>query len=698
MIKRPGNEFNIVDQSGQFIATETPEMAPLILAASSFDKGPEGLVEVSGDDFFRFYGENISYERHGQPAIQAANVIRNGGRLLIKRIVADDATLANAVLTATVSKVQVPKVDLTTGKNIYIDRDTGVETTEPMSSTGQNNERAIINTANIKYNVVSVEGAKTMKEIQLAAANLLVERDPVVQPGTSTTPTEPDTGDGETTEEGAASAATRSARSSSTSSKKTTKTKSNTVGTDGKEPVPSALPGKLPLPVGYYGAQGTESEYTYPLFIVTDNGRGTSAKRFNITPDYAISKNVKFVLYKLTNIGSLNLDSEYIRFALHPDTIYSNQNMSLSESGKEMVQIKPASYIDGVLKFMDRVSEFSGIDIEELKQIDVLFGRNNKGEAVENITVDPDGYDLTSDFGINLTSGTNGSFGDKPFGSEAYTEKLIDFFSGADYPAIVDPDEYFVEACVDANYPLEVKKAITDLVNFRKDFIFFRDLGLGLESEDAIKLAASALTDTMYAANYCQSYDVIDPFTKRQVSVTISYDIARLLINHLNNHRNAPFCGELYSVNIPGAIEGSVSYIPRIMPNVDQKQNLYDIHMNYATMVNGVFTLETQVNSQTDVTQCSWINNIFTIQDIIRDVRELCPRVRYSFIDQASGLERYAQDVNQVLKLHTEEVDTLEFEWSSDELELANHIFNATIRVKFKDYVDYEKFTIFVID
>ena len=243
MIKRPGNEFNIVDQSGQFIATETPEMAPLILAASSFDKGPEGLVEVSGDDFFRFYGENISYERHGQPAIQAANVIRNGGRLLIKRIVADDATLANAVLTATVSKVQVPKVDLTTGKNIYIDRDTGVETTEPMSSTGQNNERAIINTANIKYNVVSVEGAKTMKEIQLAAANLLVERDPVVQPGTSTTPTEPDTGDGETTEEGAASAATRSARSSSTSSKKRTTAKSNTVGTDGKEPVPSALPG-----------------------------------------------------------------------------------------------------------------------------------------------------------------------------------------------------------------------------------------------------------------------------------------------------------------------------------------------------------------------------------------------------------------------------------------------------------------------
>lgn len=691
MIKRPGNEFVIVDQSGQYTTTETPEMAPLILAASSFDKGPEGLMEVSGDDFFRYYGENISFERHGQPAIQAANVIRNGGRLLIKRIVADDATLANAIITATVSKVQVPKVDPTTGKNIYIDRDTGMETTDPVSSSGQNNERAIINTANIKYGVVSVEGAKNMKEIQLAAAGLLVERDPIIPPESGD-----NTGSGE---EGTGSdnGGTDTATTSSSKSKKNTKS-NNTVGTNGKEPVPSALPGKLPLPIGLYGPQGEESEYTYPLFIVADNGRGVSAKRFNIVPDYAVSKNVKFVLYRLTNIGSLNLDSEYIRFATHPDTIYNNENMSLSESGKEMDQLKPASYIDGILKFMDKVSEFSGIDVETLKQIDVLFGHNNKGEAIENITVDPEGYDLTSDFGINLTAGTNGAFGDKPFGTEAYTQKLVDFFEGTTDAAIFDVDQYFIEACVDANYPLEVKKAITELVNFRKDFVFFRDLGIGLESEDAIKLAASALTDTMYAANYCQSYDIIDPFTRRQITVTIGYDIARLLIEHLNFHRNAPFCGELYSINMPGVIEGTVSYIPRIMPKVDQKQNLYDIHMNYASMVNGVFTIETQVNSQTDVTQCSWINNILTIQDIIRDIRELCPRVRYSFIDQASGLERYAQDVNQVLKLHTEEVNTLEFEWSSDELELANHIFNATINVAFKEYVDFEKFTIFVID
>lgn len=35
---------------------------------------------------------------------------------------------------------------------------------------------------------------------------------------------------------------------------------------------------------------------------------------------------------------------------------------------------------------------------------------------------------------------------------------------------------------------------------------------------------------------------------------------------------------------------------------------------------------------------------------------------------------------------------------SSDPVELANHIFNATINVKFKEYVDFERFLIYVFD
>lgn len=645
MIKRPGTEFNLVDQSGQYINIETKELSPLFLTAASFDKGTEEMIELQGDDFFKMFGEDISFEKHGQPALQAANIIRNGGRILIKRVVADDATLANAVITATVKKVQLPKTK--NGQQVYIDRETGTETLEAQTTSGKN-ERSIINSAEITYNVVSIRNVKNIPELKSAVNDLLVERDPVV----------PD------------------------------------VESDNL----SSIPGSLPIAVGL-NEDVVEYEYTYPLFIIADNGRGVSSKRICITPDYAVSKNLKFVLYKLQNMGILNLDSEYTRFALESDSITNGKNMSLSETGKGMVQIRPSVIGDIMDKFIDKVSEFSGIERDTLVQYDILFGKNNKGEDIPQIIIDEEGYDLSSGFGIALENGSNGSFGNKPFETEAYKQKLIDFFSGEDDPLIFDVDQLKIEACVDANYPLEVKKVITELVDFRKDFFFFRDLGLNIDSHESIKILTNDLPNSMYCANYCQSYNVLDPFTKKEITVSITYDIARLLINHLNEQRHTPFCGKLYNINITDFISGSISYIPRVTPKVDMKQELYDIHMNYATVMNGELTIETQITSQTQETQCSWINNILIIQSIIRDIRTLCPRIRYSFIGNSSeGLQTYANDVTQVLNLHADKVSSIEFEWSSDEIEIANHIFNASIKVKFKNFVDFEKFTIFVVD
>ena len=48
---------------------------PVIMAAFTSDKGTEDLIEVSGEDFFKQYGTNISFKRHGQPLLQAANAI-----------------------------------------------------------------------------------------------------------------------------------------------------------------------------------------------------------------------------------------------------------------------------------------------------------------------------------------------------------------------------------------------------------------------------------------------------------------------------------------------------------------------------------------------------------------------------------------------------------------------------------------------
>ena len=100
----PGTIVNWIDQS----AIRAPEVnavdnSPLYLVVSSFDRGPEELNIVS-TKFYDLYGSKMNFDKHGQPALQAANMIDNGARLLVKRLVADDAKLASLIAVATVSR------------------------------------------------------------------------------------------------------------------------------------------------------------------------------------------------------------------------------------------------------------------------------------------------------------------------------------------------------------------------------------------------------------------------------------------------------------------------------------------------------------------------------------------------------------------------------------------------------------------
>ena len=84
------------------VVPENLDDAPLFMQVFSCDKGTEELIEISGNDFANMYG-TMSFDRHGQSAIQAQNIINNGGRLLAKRVVANDSLLANVVIVANVT-------------------------------------------------------------------------------------------------------------------------------------------------------------------------------------------------------------------------------------------------------------------------------------------------------------------------------------------------------------------------------------------------------------------------------------------------------------------------------------------------------------------------------------------------------------------------------------------------------------------
>lgn len=583
---------------------------PVFLTSAAFDRGPEGITRVYGTDFYRLYGSSISFDKYGQAAIQAANIINNGGELLLKRVVADDATLANAVVVAKVNADKQQKTNAK-GQPLYIDPITQKETTEE----GDGNEKAMINVAVLKIEVVTVPNKKTLAQIVEAAEQILSEED---------------------------------------------------------------------------------DDLIYPLFVIADNGRGKSTKRMAVDPQYTVSKSLNHMLYKCNYLGVEDFDSEYVYFAVPTDVMYLNKSMDIGMSCAEMKQINAASLPESIGKFYQKVSDISGIAVDELMATDILFAKSKTGNSIQGLAMDSTSYDISSSLGFCLESGTNGEFGDYPIKTSAYENQLLHFYNGTFDSDIFNLDIYKPAVCVDANYPYAVKEAIMKLAEFRKDFFFFADLGLDCSTYESAVAAFENVPGDKFTAWYGQSFKIINPFNKKYIDVTITYSIARALIAQLNTKTNAPYCGILYNWTFPEAIEGTINFLPKITPTINQKELLGNMKLNYASILQGTLTMETEYTSQEYDSQLSFINNVIAIQYIIKDVREQCPSFRYSF-NSTNDLSVYKQNVSKIISKYTNWFESLEFVYVQDDVMKANKIFEASLKVKHKDFVQAEILNIYVL-
>ena len=70
------------------------------------------------------------------------------------------------------------------------------------------------------------------------------------------------------------------------------------------------------------------SDGQYLLYVICDNGRGSSKKRIRIVPNYKLSKNMEYTMYTLSVIEGAEI-VESMNFSINPNLIVSNQNISL---------------------------------------------------------------------------------------------------------------------------------------------------------------------------------------------------------------------------------------------------------------------------------------------------------------------------------------------------------------------------------
>ena len=362
-----------------------------------------------------------------------------------------------------------------------------------------------------------------------------------------------------------------------------------------------------------------------------------------------------------------------------------------------MKTVRVFSFDEVMIDFIADIKEATGI--EDIDNTDILFGKDKKGNALEAFTINAteDAIDPSIPVGLPLASGSNGSFGNFPLRSADYATAMVEAFNGTFTKDIYDVDNIPLDAIIDANYPDEVKKAIESLIAFREDAFYFRDLGTGLYNADDIIMKADLAAKNRYVGVYGNSYDVIDEYTKKQITVTTGYTLAKLLPRHFSEKRHSPVAGQLHGFVFDEIVEGTVNFLPKNIPGKNQKEDLFDKHVNFISYLDKVATLESEYTTQEAHTGFSYINNTLAVQEVVKAIRAKCPKNRYSFMEQ-DDLIKYQEDVQMILNKYVSNFGTLEMKYMADPTYEQNMVYYAVLWVRFKKFVQAEVFRIIAIN
>ena len=721
----PKTRFSIEDKTAD-IEVSTNSVGsnmPLAMQAFTSDRGPEDWTIITSlKDFIKQYGE-ISYVRHGQPQLTVAEILKAGGAVLGKRLVGEDATLANVTICARVVKIEQNPIVSSTTENI----------TTTKTYTGNSDTNYVYFYAKDGYteNNTVIHQVKTFDE---------AIRDYVSIENTSFS----------------------------------TYTADQLVAMNDFPLFTITAVGRgvsnlsFSIDVNYNTNSSVPKHLLYTLNVYRNNEK-IEQINFSFNPNVTIN-NVSYAMNPKINLGSSeirikNYENSTEAFAAYLAISTKTSNITANAVSMTKNDIINSDFINGknrtgtvtlgnlithstdeTLSCSTKVGDADATTA--LEDFDVWsYLKPNNATIPANSIIQPNESSIKFSFSTASSTavGTNDiNFNDeapikKAFLSESATgisvyENLLLNAFGKKYntttgkietlksnkeiisdqttviynqfdPVIYDVDKYKVDFTCDNGYPLLVKRAITELVDFRGDMVYIADIGNKklLNASSIISKAQEifAETDTYdyrskFVALYHNVFDIYDPYSGKQITVTMPYLIASKLVTHIANGAGRPFAGMLHDITFPEIIRNSINYIPRITPYEDSKQLLVNNNINYLSMYNELCVMETMYVNQPDYTQLSYLNNIMAIQHIIKAIRNRCPASRYTFMD-GNDLERYIEDANNIINQYNSYFKSISITYMADEAYEANNIFYAVLKVQFKNFIQEEYFKIIAI-
>lgn len=499
----------------------------------------------------------------------------------------------------------------------------------------------------------------------------------------------------------------------------------------------------------------------FPLFTIFESGRGVSDKYFSIEPNYSLAKSNGKMIYTLKVIdGSTSATVESWTMSIDANGTSSTlkkTDIQTVVSGNSYLIDATCYYSawdelsDALADFGAPSSVFSSYDIMNKKLLSgkaltrVEFTSPTTGQsyvlATPRTASNPTGY-AASAFDYDYTVPEyldNGAYGDLVSladNTDEFYDAMHEALTGVFSKDIYNFDLYAWDCIFDANYDsAQVKLDLQNIAAYRNDCVAFMDMGTKVSSLQQCKdmmawdgtIAGKSELETDPAYYYLKHnavwvtdlfYDMKNPFDGRQITVTGTLGASLRMVNHYINGYNRPFAGKMYQIEFPEAIEGTVNYIPKIYPNTtftpeelentypsdaacitNEKQEMNDIKVNYATYLNGVLTMETLFTTYDKDSELSYVNNVMTVQVIMKKIREKLPAItRYGFMDSDS-LAQYKTDVqDKVIDQYAHDFASISFKYIEDAEYAKNKIFYGALEVKFKPFSQSEIIKVTVLN
>ena len=467
-----------------------------------------------------------------------------------------------------------------------------------------------------------------------------------------------------------------------------------------------------------------------PIASIIAMGRGEYGQnyRWRITnnTEYERDYEKKFYTFEiLSTENGLSRIATYVGTLVTPtdlqDTVQITDVIADEDMGsypaniivyEENVDALYNAYVD----FLNQVAEAepdTEIDIPTVNEFDPFFGLAlNSTDALQFFTVqgsdgdDPEAIDLDTATGINFLGGTEGSFSeaDPEAAEEALVQAYKDAFGGVTDKLILAPRRIACDFLLDANYPYEVKLALSELAHARNDCMLFLDCGIQssfssptlgqMELDYASGIFHTEDNDIPMVSLNPQHYEVRDIHTGRKTTVTMTYFIAQNLPTHFaENGSHIPFVKSYAELTdfVPNSLAPSVE-----MFESDLKEELYTHRFNYWESIGeSQFQRACQCTAQVGNSDLLEENNVHTLFALKRQLEYDCWINTYNF---TSADERARFQQIEEAKFESwkgSRLDTLSIRFDATAWEAERSIVHCYVEVQFRNL---HKRTIIEID